>query len=284
MRARWGLVMLPSFALVVLLLVVPQFVFLRGSFFEDVGLGRLGTEIILDNYIEVFSDPYFRDSLFLTGYISLIATVLSLAWSYAAAYILARMRSRYVPLLLAATVLTALISLIITALGLIIIFGADGPINQPLKSLGIIQEQIKVVGQNSGVIIGIMHFVLPFMILVLYGVFQTIPRHLEEAAQSLGASWWRTIWRIIIPLSLPGVLATSLIVFNLSMGSFVSAAILGGGKIFTLPFLVWRTLMLENSYAMGATLAAVLLISVMLINLLSVYLIFQLRAVRRMAV
>ena len=282
MRARWGLVMLPSFALVLLLLAVPQFVFLRGSFFEDVGLGRLGTEIILDNYFEVFSDPYFRDSLFLTAYISLIATILSLVWSYAAAYILARMRSRYVPLLLAATVLTALISLIITALGLIIIFGADGPINQPLKSVGIIQEQIKIVGQNSGVVIGIMHFVLPFMILVLYGVFQTIPRQLEEAAQIHGASWWRTIWRIIIPLSLPGVLATSLIVFNLSMGSFVSAAILGGGKVFTLPFLVYRTLMLENSYAMGATLAAVLLISVVLINLLSVYLIFRLRVVRRL--
>ena len=282
MRARWGLVMLPSFALVLLLLAVPQFVFLRGSFFEDVGLGRLGTEIILDNYFEVFSDPYFRDSLFLTAYISLIATILSLVWSYAAAYILARMRSRYVPLLLAATVLTALISLIITALGLIIIFGADGPINQPLKSLGIIQEQIKIVGQNSGVVIGIMHFVLPFMILVLYGVFQTIPRQLEEAAQIHGASWWRTIWRIIIPLSLPGVLTTSLIVFNLSMGSFVSAAILGGGKVFTLPFLVYRTLMLENSYAMGATLAAVLLISVVLINLLSVYLIFRLRVVRRL--
>ncbi len=281
MRARWGLVMLPSFALVVLLLAVPQFVFLRGSFFEDVGLGRLGTEIILENYIEIFSDFYFRDSLFLTAYISLIATILSLVWSYAAAYILARMRSRYVPLLLVATVLTALISLIITALGLIIIFGADGPINQPLKSLGIIQEQIKIVGQNSGVVIGIMHFVLPFMILVLYGVFQTIPRQLEEAAQIHGASWWRTIWRIIIPLSLPGVLATSLIVFNLSMGSFVSAAILGGGKVFTLPFLVWRTLMLENSYGMGAALAAVLLISVLLINLLSVYLIFRFRAVRR---
>ena len=284
MRARWGLVMLPSFALVLLLLSVPQFVFLRGSFFEDVGLGRLGSEIILDNYVEVFSDPYFRDSLFLTAYISLIATILSLVWSYAAAYILARMQSRYVPLLLAATVLTALISLIITALGLIIIFGADGPINQPLKSLGIIQEQIKIVGQNSGVVIGIMHFVLPFMILVLYGVFQTIPHQLEEAAQIHGASWWRTIWRIIIPLSLPGVLATSLIVFNLSMGSFVSAAILGGGKVFTLPFLIYRTLMLENSYAMAATLAAVLLASVLLINLLSVYLILRLRAVRRAAV
>ena len=284
MRARWGLVLLPSFVLVVVLLAVPQFVFLRGSFFADVGLGRLGTELIPDNYIEFFQDSYFRDSLLLTVYISLAATVLSLVWSYAVAYILARMRSRFVPFLLAATVLTALISLVITGLGLIIIFGADGPINAPLKSLGIIQEQIKIVGNKSGVVIGIMHFVLPFMILVLYGVFQTIPQCLEEAAQIHGASWWRTIWRIIIPISLPGVVGTSLVVFNLSMGSFVAAAILGGGKVFTLPLLVWRTMTLENSYGMGATLATVLLASVLLVNLLSVYLISRFRAARSMVI
>ena len=115
----------------------------------------------------------------------------------------------------------------------------------------------------------------------LFSVIQTIPRSLEEAARIHGASRWRTMWRVVIPLSLPGIVNGSLIVFNLSMGAFVSAALLGGGKVLTLPpVVIERTIVLETTYAMGGTLSAILLGTVLLINAVSVLLVRRLRAAR----
>ena len=103
----------------------------------------------------------------------------------------------------------------------------------------------------------------------------------QEAAHILGASRWRVFYRVVVPLSLPGVIASSLIVFNLSMGAFTSAALIGAGKILTLPVLIQRTVILDTKYAMGATLSAVLLIAGVLINLLSIFLVSRLRAARQ---
>ena len=115
-------------------------------------------------------------------------------------------------------------------------------------------------------------------LLLLFGtqfvfLIQTIPRSLEEAARIHGASRWRTMWRVVIPLSLPGIVNGSLIVFNLSMGAFVSAALLGGGKVLTLPVVIERTIVLETEYAMGGALSAILLGTVLLINIVSVLLV-----------
>jgi len=130
------------------------------------------------------------------------------------------------------------------------------------------------------VVVGLMHFTLGFGVLLLYSVIQTIPRSYEDAAQIHGASRWRVHWRIMLPLSLPGITVGALMIFNMSMGAFTSAALLGGGRVFTLPVLIQRTVMMEIKYAMAGTLAAVLLVSVILINLLSVYLLKRLKAAR----
>jgi putative spermidine/putrescine transport system permease protein len=130
-------------------------------------------------------------------------------------------------------------------------------------------------------VIGLMHFTLGFGVLLLYSVISTIPRSLEDAAAIHGASRPRVFWRVVLPLSLPGAIAGGLIMFNLCMGVFVSAAILGSGKVLTLPVLIQRTIILENRYAMGAALAAVLLVGALLINLISVLVLMRFRATRR---
>jgi putative spermidine/putrescine transport system permease protein len=198
------------------------------------------------------------------------------------AYVIARMEPRWALFLLAAIVISSFITVVIKALGLIIIFGTDGPLNSLLLGLGLVERPIKIIGTLAGVVIGLMHYVLGFMVLLLFSVIQTIPRSLEEAAQIHGASRWRVFWRIVIPLSLPGIVTGSLIVFNLCMGAFVSAALLGGGKVLTLPVVIERTIVLDNQYAMGGTLSAILLIAVLLINIASVLMVRRLRAARLM--
>ena len=280
MNVRWNLVLLPSAIISLLLLFGTQFVFLRAGFYEDLGLGLIGDRLQLDNYITAFKDSFYLNALWLTMYLSAIVVVCSLVVAYPAAYAIARMRSQWAMLLLAAIVVSSFVTVVIKVLGLIIIFGTDGPINSFLYALGLTDAPVKIVGTLAGVVIGLMHYVLGFLVLLLFSVIQTIPRSLEEAARIHGASRWRAMWRVVIPLSLPGIVNGSLIVFNLSMGAFVSAALLGGGKVLTLPVVIERTVVLNAEYAMGGTLSAILLGTVLIINILSVLLVRRLRAAR----
>ena len=280
MNARWNLVLLPSAIVSLVLLFGSQFVFLRAGFYEDLGLGLFGDRLLLDNYVTAFRDSFYLDALWLTIYLSAIVVVCSLLVAYPAAYAIARMRSQWAMFLLAAIVVSSFVTVVVKVLGLIIIFGTNGPINSLLYALGMTDAPVKIVGTLAGVVVGLMHYVLGFMVLLLFSVVQTIPRSLEEAARIHGASRWRTMWRVVIPLSLPGIVTGSLIVFNLSMGAFVSAALLGGGKVLTLPVVIERTIVLETEYAMGGTLSAILLVTVLLINIASVILVRRLRAAR----
>lgn len=280
MKARWTLLLLPSLLLCGLLVVASQYVFLRGSFYRDLGLGRVDTTLTLYNYIRFFSDSFYLQVLGLTVRVSAWATLFTLLLGFPVAYLIARMRSRFAMVLLAGIVVATFITIVIKVFGIIIIFSADGWLNSFLLWSGLVERPYTVFGTEEGVVMGLMHFTLGFGVLLLYSVIQTIPRSFEEAAQIHGASRWRVHWRVVLPLSLPGVTVGALMIFNMCMGAFTSAALLGGGRFFTLPVLVQRVTMMEVKYAMGGTLAAVLLLTTLVINVLSVLLLRRLRAAR----
>jgi putative spermidine/putrescine transport system permease protein len=269
MRVRWGIVMLPAVVVSVGLLAASQLVFLRMSFFRDRGFGLIDTHPTLGNYLAVATDMFYLDSLYLTVQVSLIVVACSLFLGYPVAYVLTRMPARWATLIIAAIVASALVAEVIKVLGLIVIFSADGIVNRTLVALGAASAPIKILGSVTGVVLGLLHFTLGFVILLLFSVLQTIPRSLEEAAGVHGASPLRVFWRVVLPLSTPGVITAGLVIFNLSMGAFTAVSLLGGGRILTLPVLIERTMILETKYAMAACLAAVLLGTVVLINALA---------------
>lgn len=269
MNPRWGLVMLPAVLCSFGLLAVSQFVFLRMSLFRDVGFGLVDTTPTLSNYVAIVTDPFYRNALWLTVRIAAIVVVCSLLVGYPSAYVLTRMRPRVAAAILAAIVASALIAEVIKVLGLIVIFGADGIFNRALVALGLVSSPINILGSITGVVLGLLHFTLGFTILLIFSVLQTIPKSLEEAAAAHGAKPLRVFWRIVLPLSAPGVIVASLVVFNLSMGAFTAVSLLGGGRILTLPVLIERTMILETKYAMAASLAGVLLGAVLLVNAIS---------------
>ena len=280
MKTRWEIVLLPSFLLVGLLIVASQYVFLKGSFFKDLGLGRINDTATFVNYIRFFTDSFYLNTLWITVKTSALAALFTLILGFPVAYLIARMRSKWAMMLLASIVVATFVTIVIKVFGLIIIFSADGLINQALMGLNIIDRPYTIIGNQTGVVVGLMHFTLGFGVLLLYSVIQTIPRSFEDAAQIHGASRWRMHLRVLLPLSLPGVTVGTLMMFNMCMGAFTSAALLGGGRVFTLPVLIQRTVMMEIKYSMAGTLAAVLLITVLLINLLSIYLIHRLKSAR----
>jgi putative spermidine/putrescine transport system permease protein len=269
MRVRWGIVMLPAVVLSVGLLAASQLVFLRTSFFRDRGFGLVDAQPTLGNYLAIATDAFYLNSLYLTVQVALIVVACSLLMGYPVAYVLTRMPARWATLIIAAIVASALVAEVIKVLGLIVVFSADGVVNRTLVALGAASAPIKILGSITGVVVGLLHFTLGFVILLLFSVLQTIPRSLEEAAGVHGASPLRVFWRVVLPLSAPGVITAGLVIFNLSMGAFTAVSLLGGGRILTLPVLIERTMILETKYGMAASLSAVLLGTVLLINALA---------------
>jgi putative spermidine/putrescine transport system permease protein len=277
-RGRWGWLVLPPLLFCCVLLVASQAVFIGDSFHRDLGAGRVGTAWQLINYERIATDSFYLRSLWISVKISGLATLGTLLLGYPVAYVIARMRSRFAMMLLAGIVASTFITIVVKAFGLMIIFAGGGILNRTLMALGLVSEPVTLLGTEAGVIVGLMQFTLGFGVLLLYGVVQTIPRSFEEAAQAHGAGRLRVMWRIMLPLSLPGLTVGGLMIFNMSMGAFTSAALLGGGRILTLPVLIERTIMMEVKYSMAATLSLVLVVAVALINLASILLLRRLRA------
>ncbi len=278
----WGWLLVPPLLLLATLLVASQALFIVGSFHRDLGLGRTASAWELRNYARVLTDGLYLQCLWITVKVSALATLGTLLLAYPVAYVIARMRSRWAMVLLAGIVASTFITIVVKVFGLMIIFAGNGLLNRSLVGLGIVAQPVKVLGTEQGVVIGLMQFTLGFGVLLLYSVVQTIPRSLEEAAQAHGASRFRVFRRVLLPLSLPGLTVGGLMIFNMCMGAFTSAALLGGGRILTLPVLIQRTIMMEVKYSMAATLAVVLLAAVLFINLLSVLLMRRMRMGRRM--
>jgi putative spermidine/putrescine transport system permease protein len=252
------------------LIVFSQLVFLKASLHEDLGLGRSGEAWTWANYSSVWTDPEYLHGLWLTLALSstVVAVTLVLAWP--AAWILSRMRPAAATAVLTAIVVTSFVPLPIKTLGLMIVFAADGVLLGTLRHLGLVDAHFRFLGSLFAVGVGYTHLGLAFMITLLFSTLQAVPQRLVEAARVHGASSWRALWRVVVPLSLPGTLGASLMLFNLLCGAFVSAALLGGGKVLTLPVLIQQSLILHAEYGVAATLAAVLLLIVVAGNLASV--------------
>lgn len=270
MKARWDLVLLPAMIVSLVLLLVSQAVFLHGSFRRDLGMGKLGDALEVVNYVQAFADPYYLETLRLSIEASLAATVLTILIAFPVAYIIARMQSRWALFLLAAVVVSSFVTIVIKVLGLILIFSSNGPFNKFLQWVGFVQEPLTIIGTLPGVVVGLMYYSLGYAVLLFYSVVVTVPRSVEEAAEIHGATRFGVFRQVVLPLCLPGLVAGVLTIFNVSMGGFSSTALIGAGKVLTVPVVIQRTMLLENNLGMAAALAALLLLSVIVINVVSV--------------
>jgi putative spermidine/putrescine transport system permease protein len=122
-----------------------------------------------------------------------------------------------------------------------------------------------------------MYYSLGFAILMFYSIIVTVPRSLEEAASILGTSSTGVFTQVVLPLCMPGLVGGALMIFNVSMGGFTSTALIGAGKVLTLPVVIQRTMLVETSFGMAATLAVGLLLTVLTVNVIAVQVARRLR-------
>ncbi len=267
-RARtWRWLLWPPLVLSFVLFAVPQTFFIAMGLHRNLGFGRISDTFTAANYVRIVTDPLYRSSFVLTVVLSVAVTAVCLALGFPAAYVLARARARWASWLISVLVISSFITVVIKVLGLIVILGDNGLVNTTLRALGL--PAARLLGNEAGVLLGLVHYTLPFLVLILFSMIQTIPRSLEEAAAVQGASGFGVFRRVVLPLAMPGVITGGLIAFNMSMGAFTSAVLLGGGRVLTVPVLIQRKIVFDVDYPLGSALSTALVLSVLALNVLA---------------
>jgi putative spermidine/putrescine transport system permease protein len=212
-----------------------------------------------DNYEAIVTSAAFRNILLQTLEIAGWTTLISLALGFPLAWYLTTVSTRRATLLLLLGTAPLWVAILARLYAWTVILGRGGVINETLLSVGLINEPLDLLFNRSAVLIGMVHVMLPFMLLTLYASMKGIDRALLEAAYSLGGGSWLVFRRVFVPLVAPGVFAGCLLVFIMSLGFFILPAVLGGGGDQTLPVYVQTQVRLLN-WGVASAMTVVLLV------------------------
>jgi putative spermidine/putrescine transport system permease protein len=250
---RTGLLLaLPAMAVFALLFVAPLFTLVLNSFRTAQG------SFTLANYVRFLGDPFYLDVLAHTLLIGAITTLGCLLIGYPFALYL-RGRSPRVRNYLSLILLSPLlISMVIRAYGWLVVLGPNGPVAAVFRAVGL--EPPTLLYNDTAVIIGMVHVMLAYMVLPLVAVLDRIDPTLVPAARGLGASGWSCFWRITVPMSVAGMVAGSLIVFSLTVSSFVTPAILGGPTVKLMPYFVYTEATVNLDWPYAAAIGFILVV------------------------
>jgi putative spermidine/putrescine transport system permease protein len=256
-RREQGLMLalaLPALLVVLLLIVLPVGWLAWQSIYQD--------GFTLENYRRILTEDVYWKTFLFTFEISLLVTGLALLLGYPLAYAAHAAPRGLSVIILALVVLPFWTSVLVRAYAWLVLLQRTGVINQLLQSLGIISEPLALVHNTFGTVVATVHILLPFMVLPLYAAMQKIPADLMQAGASLGASPSHAFRRIFLPLSLPGVLAGSTLVFVLCLGFYITPELLGGGRAIMVSMLVSRNVELYNQWGAASAVGVVLLLCV----------------------
>lgn len=218
----------------------------------------------LDHYARVLGDPFYYRIFLRTFWMGLAATGLCLIFGYPVAYLFSRVGPTAKQILLVLILAPLLTNAVVRTFGWMIILGGQkGLINALLLRLGLIQEPVRILYTMNGVLIGLTQIQLPFMILPIIAALESQDRSLRDAAAGLGATWAQTFFHVIVPLSLPGVLSGSALVFVISYTNFAVPALLGGGSFTVIPMFIFEQISALLQWSGGAVLSSLLLVTAM---------------------
>lgn len=231
---------------------------------------RTLTENGTADFTEYFTDPFYLDILWTTIRVSLVSTAVSLLLGYPTAYYMARTTSRLKQAMVIVILFPFLVSAVVRSYGWMVILGTNGLLNQLLLGLGLISEPLKLLNTEAAVIIGMIHLLIPYMILSLVGVLQSIDPNVEYAAYSLGASPMTTFRKVVFPLSTPGIISGCVLVFTMSMTSYVTPKLLGGSKFRMMATMVVQEINVNFDWGAASAISYILLAVILAVQVVVV--------------
>ncbi|PWL19484.1 ABC transporter permease [Falsochrobactrum shanghaiense] len=212
------------------------------------------------NYVRLLTDQYFLSVIFRTLWVSLIATVICVLIGYPVAYHLVRHSGAMATVLIFLLVAPLMTSILMRTYGWQVLLARGGMVNTVLLGIGLIDKPLRVIQSPISVMIGIVHILVPYMVISIAAVLQGVDRRLEEAASILGAGPVRSFINVTLPLSLPGVITGSIIVFMMANGSFLTMLLLGNNSVVTLPVLIYQQFTLVGDAKFSAAMGNILLV------------------------
>ena len=250
---------LPALALMTVAFILPLLWLARLSLDRSTGGGVLVEDVTAENYLQFFRDPFYLGILWRSLWMSAVVTVLTLLCSYPIALFLVRTRSRWRGVLAILTISPLLVSSVVRTFGWMVILGDSGLVNSWLRGLGLITAPLPLMNNMTGVLIGLTEIEMPTMTLALIAGFARLDQTLEEAARTLGASPWRTLIRVTLPLSAPGIVIGCLITFVVVMSSFITPSLLGGGRVYVMATAIYQEALETLNWPVAATVSIILI-------------------------
>jgi spermidine/putrescine transport system permease protein len=243
------------------LLFIPYVMLLVQSFWRLKG-GSITHEVTLENYRRLFGTALYPNTILFSAGIALRVTLFSLILAYPLAYLLAFKVKRHRNLMYMAVIIPLWVSYLVRAYAWKIILGQEGILNGLLQAAGLIREPLTfLLYSRWAVILALTHIYTPFTLMPIFAVLEAIPPALKEASADLYANRWQTFRRVILPLSLPGVLAGSTFAFVLSMGDFLAPQLLGGNdSALMVSNLVWSLFGVAYNWPLGAAVSVIVLL------------------------
>lgn len=257
-RRETFLLLLPGLALLVLGFLLPILRMLMLSVLDADGLS-------LANFARFFQDSYYPLILWRTVWLSAIITAITAIIGFPLAYIMSRVEPKVRLWLVVMVILPLMTSVVVRTFGWMVMLGRSGPIAATLRDLGLVGRGFSLMHTEAAIVLGMVQVLLPFMVLTLLGVLTRLDPRLEEAARIMGCSFLSSLRNVVLPLSLPGVVAGSLLVFTLSASSFVTPSLLGGARIEVLAGSVYKSVTQTLDWNFAAAQAVILFAGIALV-------------------
>ncbi|GAB7054566.1 MULTISPECIES: ABC transporter permease [unclassified Paenibacillus] len=251
-----GLLFLAVFMLMPILLTIGSTFFPEGSF-------------TLGGYMQFFKDPYFLKILLTTLRVSLVTTAMCVIVGFPVAYYISRQSPRTKAVLLALAIFPLLTSPVVRSFSWMIILGKNGLLNRSLSALGMIDQPLEILYTPAAMMIGMVHLFLPLIVITLVGVLENIDPDLLKAAESLGASRLKAFFRVVVPLSVPGLIVGSILVFVGSLTAYTTPALLGGKQLVVSTFLYQNAITLNDWYSASVIAAIMIVVTLAVIALMN---------------
>jgi len=254
----WRLVS-PLAATYVLLFLAPLLLLLTISLYNDSNLSRIGGT----QWVKFFGDPFYLSVIWRTVRLGLFTVGATTALSLPLALVFCASRPTIQRVLLLIVILPLLTSVVVRTFAWIAILAREGVINETLLSLGLVSEPFPLLQSEAGLVLALTQIEMPLMMLPLVTAMRAIDPSVLDASRALGASRWRTLFKVILPLSMPGWLAGATLVFASSVTAFISQSVIGGGRLVYLPSVIWQQAMVVYNWPFAAVAAVTLLATVL---------------------
>lgn len=217
----------------------------------------------LSNYARLLESDTLARIMWTTLRICLITTIVSVVLGYVVAYAMVHAYRREQTLMLTFLLVSFWISILVRTFSWLMLLGRKGLVNESLGAIGLISEPIAFMRNELGVLIGMVHYMVPYAVLPLLVNMQTLDQRVMSASRNLGASASQTFFRVYLPMTTPGIVASCLLVFILSLGFYVTPAVLGGGKVLMVAEYISVQLLVTLKWGVAAMLAALMLFGVL---------------------